>query len=81
ARELFPVFPPGKERVRDKAMGALRVALTATNEQLAALMDTAAGIRATSVPRVPESSSWTVAGKPLCANPFDDFGASGSSSS
>jgi hypothetical protein len=42
ARELFPVFPPGKERVRDKAMGALRVALTTTNDQLEALLATAA---------------------------------------
>jgi hypothetical protein len=42
ARELFPVFPPGKERVRDKAMGALRVALETTNERLAALMASAA---------------------------------------
>lgn len=38
ARDLFPVFPPGKERVRDKAMGALAVALTKANEQLATLM-------------------------------------------
>lgn len=38
ARDLFPVFPPGKERVRDKAMGALGVALRTTNDQLAALM-------------------------------------------
>lgn len=42
ARDMFPVFPPGKERVRDKAMGALGVALRSTNEQLAALMETAA---------------------------------------
>ena len=42
ARTLFPDFPPGKERVRDKAMGALGVALRATNEQLTALMDGAA---------------------------------------
>lgn len=40
ARALFPVFPPGKERVRDKAMGALRVALTTTNDHLAALLAT-----------------------------------------
>ncbi len=36
-RDLFPQFPD-KPRVREKAMGALRVALTKTNEQLAALM-------------------------------------------
>jgi hypothetical protein len=41
-RELFPVFPPGKERVRDKAMGALTVALETMNERLVALMDSAA---------------------------------------
>lgn len=40
ARDLFPVFPPGKERVRDKALGALAVALRKTNEQLAELMST-----------------------------------------
>ncbi|MDG4666246.1 FAD/NAD(P)-binding protein [Mycobacterium sp. 236(2023)] len=39
ARDLFPVFPPGKERVRDKAHGALAVALKKSNEQLAALME------------------------------------------
>lgn len=38
ARDLFPVFPPGKERVRDKAMGALAVALKKTNDELLALM-------------------------------------------
>ncbi|WP_024449168.1 NAD(P)-binding protein [Mycolicibacterium iranicum] len=38
ARDLFPVFPPGKERVRDKAMGALAVALKKTNDELIALM-------------------------------------------
>ncbi|MGP4054387.1 NAD(P)/FAD-dependent oxidoreductase [Mycobacterium sp. 4D054] len=38
ARDLFPVFPPGKERVRDKALGALAVALRKTNEQLIGLM-------------------------------------------
>lgn len=37
-RNLFPEFPPGKERVRDRAMGALAVALTKTNGELAALM-------------------------------------------
>lgn len=42
ARDLFPVFPPGKERVREKALGALAVALTTTNEKLAALMADAA---------------------------------------
>ncbi|OAN34168.1 NAD(P)-binding protein [Mycolicibacterium iranicum] len=41
ARDLFPVFPPGKERVRDKAMGALAVALKKTNDELIALMDSA----------------------------------------
>ena len=41
ARDLFPVFPPGKERVRDKAMGALSVALSSANEQLAALLASA----------------------------------------
>ncbi|MDA2892890.1 NAD(P)-binding protein [Mycolicibacterium sp. BiH015] len=38
ARDLFPVFPPGKERVRHKAMGALAVALRKTNDELIALM-------------------------------------------
>lgn len=41
ARDLFPVFPPGKERVRDKAMGALAVALKNTNDELVALMNSA----------------------------------------
>ena len=41
ARELFPTFPPGKERVRDKAMGALRVALADSNKRLLALIDSA----------------------------------------
>ncbi|KWX68640.1 NAD(P)-binding protein [Mycobacterium sp. NAZ190054] len=39
ARDLFPVFPPGKERVRAKALGALAVALRATNDSLTALMN------------------------------------------
>ena len=38
-RELFPVFPAGKERVRDKAYGALTVALDTTNRKLAELME------------------------------------------
>ena len=38
------MFPPGKERVRDKAMGALAVALRTTNEQLAALMSASRGM-------------------------------------
>lgn len=41
ARDLFPVFPPGKERVRDKAMGALAVALKNTNDELVALINSA----------------------------------------
>ncbi|ORB29346.1 NAD(P)-binding protein [Mycolicibacterium parafortuitum] len=38
ARTLFPVFPPGKERVRDKAIGALAVALNKANAALDELM-------------------------------------------
>ena len=39
-RDLFPRFPD-KPRVREKAIGALTVALTRTNERLAAFMDAA----------------------------------------
>jgi len=38
-RDLFPTFPADRPRVREKAIGALTVALDKTNERLAALMD------------------------------------------
>lgn len=37
-RDLFPTFPADRPRVREKAVGALTVALDKTNERLAALM-------------------------------------------
>jgi hypothetical protein len=38
-RDLFPQFPADRPRVREKAIGALTVALNTTNERLAALMN------------------------------------------
>lgn len=38
-RDLFPTFPADRPRVREKAIGALTVALEKTNERLSVLMD------------------------------------------
>lgn len=38
-RDLFPKFPADRPRVREKAIGALTVALDKANQRLAALMD------------------------------------------